>query len=222
MPGGRWAFRFASTSSRRSDRSQAMSQLAERLMDVDAFLEWAWRREGTYELHEGRPVAMSPERVRHAGTKTEAVVALREAIRRSGLTCRAYVDGITVRVRKDSAFVPDVLVVCPAPAPDVVDIDNPIIVVEVLSPSTSEADHNLKLEGYLSLPSLAHLSDPGPGPPRRHSSRARGRRACGDSHPPRRPPAARPAGAGPDRRRFVRAGSPSVEPACFAGMTFAV
>ncbi len=133
-----------------------MSEPAERLMTVDSFLEWAWGREGKFELHDGRPVAMSPERVRHAGTKSETFAALRDAIRRAKLPCRAYVDGITVRVRRDRAFVPDVLVVCPAPPPDVVDIDNPLIVVEVLSPSTEEADHSLKLEGYLSLPSLAH------------------------------------------------------------------
>ena len=133
-----------------------MSEPAERLMTVDDFLEWAWGREGKFELHDGRPVAMSPERVRHAGTKSETYAALREAIKRAKLPCRAYVDGITVRVRRDRAFVPDVLVVCPAPPPDVVDIDNPLIVVEVLSPSTEEADHSLKLEGYLSLPSLAH------------------------------------------------------------------
>jgi Uma2 family endonuclease len=99
---------------------------------------------------------MSPERVRHAGTKTETVTALRAAIARAGVPCRAYVDGITVRIRKDRAFVPDVLVACPAPPPDAVTIDNPLIVVEVLSPSTEETDHSLKLEGYLSLPSLAH------------------------------------------------------------------
>jgi Uma2 family endonuclease len=133
-----------------------MSEPAERLMTVDAFLDWAWGREGKFELHDGRPVAMSPERVRHAGTKTETGAALRDAIRRANLPCRAYVDGITIRVRRDRAFVPDVLVVCPAPPPDVVDIDNPLIVVEVLSPSTEEADHSLKLEGYLTLPSLAH------------------------------------------------------------------
>ncbi len=133
-----------------------MSEAAEREMTVDAFLEWAWGREGKYELHDGRPVAMSPEQVRHAGTKTEAAFALRNAIMRAGLPCRAYVGGITVRVRRHRAFVPDVLVVCPPPPLDVLDIDNPLIVVEVLSRSTLEADHNLKLEGYLSLPSLAH------------------------------------------------------------------
>ena len=133
-----------------------MSEPAERLLTVDAFLDWASARDGKFELHDGRPVAMSPERVRHAGGKTRTAVALTLAIDRGGLPCRVYVDGITVRVRRDRAFVPAVLVVCPAPPPDVVDIDNPLIVVEVLSPSTAEADQSLKLEGYLSLPSLAH------------------------------------------------------------------
>ncbi|HXT08674.1 MAG TPA: Uma2 family endonuclease [Roseiarcus sp.] len=133
-----------------------MSEPAERLMSVDEFLQWAAAREGKFELHDGRPVAMSPERVRHAGAKTEAAFALREAIRRAGLPCRAYVDGITVRARRDRAFVPDVLVVCPPPPPDAVEIDNPLIVIEVLSPSTEERDYSLKLEAYLSLPSLAH------------------------------------------------------------------
>ncbi len=133
-----------------------MSEPAQRLMDVDDFLTWASAREGKFELHEGRPVAMSPERVRHAGTKTECAFALREAIRRVNLPCRAYVDGIMIRARRDRAFVPDVLVACPPPPPDVVEIDNPLIVVEVLSPSTAEADQSLKLEAYLALPSLAH------------------------------------------------------------------
>jgi Uma2 family endonuclease len=135
---------------------KVVSEAAEPPFDVDAFLQWASAREGKFELHEGRIVAMSPERVRHAGTKSECYAALRDAIRRAGLPCRAYVDGITVRARRDRAFVPNVLVACPPPPPDVVDIDNPLIVVEVLSPTTSEADHNLKLEAYLALPSLAH------------------------------------------------------------------
>jgi Uma2 family endonuclease len=133
-----------------------MSERAQSLLTVDTFLDWASGREGKFELHDGRPVAMSPERVRHAGTKSETFAVLRESIRRAGLPCRAYVDGVTVRVRRDRAFVPDVLVVCPAPPPDAVEIDNPLIVVEVLSPATAEVDQSLKLEGYLSLPSLAH------------------------------------------------------------------
>ena len=133
-----------------------MSEPAQRLLDVDAFLEWASAREGKFELHDGHPVAMSPERVRHAGTKGETYSALQAALRRANLPCRAYVDGVTIRAGRDRAFVPDVLVVCPPPPPDAVEIDNPLIVIEVLSPSTAETDQSLKLESYLALPSLAH------------------------------------------------------------------
>ena len=35
-------------------------------------------------------------------------------------------------------------------------IDNPIVVVEVLSPSTAAIDHGRKLSGYFSLPSVEH------------------------------------------------------------------
>ncbi len=99
---------------------------------------------------------MSPERVRRTGTTSKTYAALRAAIARAGLPCRAHVDGITVRIRKDRAFVPDAFVACPAPPPDSGAIDNPLIVVEVLSPSLRKTDHSLKLEGYLSLPSLVH------------------------------------------------------------------
>ena len=36
------------------------------------------------------------------------------------------------------------------------EIPNPVIVVEVLSPSTAADDHGPKLDGYFALPSVAH------------------------------------------------------------------
>jgi Uma2 family endonuclease len=133
-----------------------MSVFAEKRLNVDEFLAWADGREGNWELYDGLPVAMSPERVRHAATKFDAAFALRVAIDRAGAPCRAYSEGITVRVRENRAFVPDALVVCPAPPPDDREISNPLIVVEVLSPSTAAHDHGDKLEGYFSLESVAH------------------------------------------------------------------
>ena len=133
-----------------------MSAPAVQRFDLSSFLAFAEGREGKWELFDGAPVAMSPERVRHTETKTEAAFALREAIRRAGAPCRAYAEGITVRVRDNSAFVPDALVICPPPPPEAVIIDNPLIVVEVLSPSTAAVDHGIKLEGYFSLKSLVH------------------------------------------------------------------
>ena len=133
-----------------------MSDPAAKRLTVDEFLAWAEGREAMWELYDGVPVAMSPERLYHSEVKIEAALALREAVRRAGAPCRTFGDGVTVRIRDDRAFVPDALVVCPPPPRAAVEIDNPLIVVEVLSPSTAALDHGAKLEGYFSLPSLAH------------------------------------------------------------------
>jgi Uma2 family endonuclease len=62
-----------------------------------------------------------------------------------------------VRITKHKAFVPDALV-APLPEPDweSLEICNPLIVVEVLSPSTARMDTTIKLNGYFKLPSVRH------------------------------------------------------------------
>jgi hypothetical protein len=49
-----------------------MSSTAETLLDVDAFLAWATGREGRWELRDGRPAMMAPERAIYALTKFAA------------------------------------------------------------------------------------------------------------------------------------------------------
>ena len=139
-----------------------MSEAALKLMDVDEFLAWAEGREGKWELHDGAAVAMAPEMAVHARVKAFAVSALLTALRRRGGNCGVYADGLAVRIANRRAFVPDVLVTCP-PSPDkILETSTPLIVVEVLSPSTAGFDHGAKLEGYFGLPSLVHylLIDP--------------------------------------------------------------
>ena len=51
----------------------------------------------------------------------------------------------------------DMAVYCGARiAPNAIEVPNPMIVVEVLSPSTRRIDVSLKLAGYFRLPSVAH------------------------------------------------------------------
>ena len=59
--------------------------------------------------------------------------------------------------RSRTAFEPDALVVCPPP-PDLqaMEVSNPVIVVEVLSPSAAADDPGLKLDSYFSRPSVEH------------------------------------------------------------------
>jgi Uma2 family endonuclease len=128
-----------------------------KLMTVDEFLSWAEGQEGRWELHDGVPVMMAPERSLHAETKAETYVALREAIRLNRLPCRVYPDGMAIRTDAQATYEPDASVVCGPRAPaDAIEIADPIVVVEVLSPSTAAIDHGLKLSAYFSLRSVEH------------------------------------------------------------------
>ncbi len=134
-----------------------MADAAKNDLDVDGFLRWAEGREGRWELRDGQPVLMAPERAVHALTKYAAQKALEAAIQRAGLPCRMFPDGMTVRIGARTAFEPDALVVCPSPLDlNTMEIPNPVVVVEVLSPSTAADDHGVKLDGYFSLMSVEH------------------------------------------------------------------
>ncbi|MEK0085326.1 Uma2 family endonuclease [Benzoatithermus flavus] len=128
-------------------------------MTADAFIAWAMEQpEGErYELVQGEIVAMAPERSAHALTKARIWRALDDAIAAAGLHCTAYPDGMSVEVDEDTVYEPDVLVRCGEPLPDeAVKLQDPLIVVEVLSPSTRARDAGAKLEDYFRLPSLRH------------------------------------------------------------------
>src|SRR5260370_28604738 len=133
-----------------------MSSVAKSDMDVDAFLLWAEGRDGRWELRDGQPVLMSPERAAHALTKYAAQESLKAGIKRAGLPCRMFPDGMMVRIPARNAYEPDALVVCPPPPLDAIEIPNPVVVVEVLSPSTAADDHGVKLDGYFSLSCVEH------------------------------------------------------------------
>ncbi|WP_342358659.1 Uma2 family endonuclease [Terrarubrum flagellatum] len=140
-----------------------MSTLPKQRMTVDEFLVWAEGRPGRYELEAGEVIAMSPERARHAEGKFECQTALRSAIRRAGLPCFMMPDGMTVRIADDVAYEPDALVYCGERLQgDRLEVPNPVIIVEVVSPSTGSVDKGKKLSGYFSLASVRHylLVDP--------------------------------------------------------------
>lgn len=134
-----------------------MSAVPQHKMTVDEFLAWVDEFPGRYELIDGVPYAMSPERLGHAKTKFAVQSALLAAIRREGLACNMVPDGATVRISERTAYEPDALVYCGAEIPDdAIEVPAPTIVVEVLSPGTKHVDNAAKLTGYFSLPSVRH------------------------------------------------------------------
>ncbi|QGM44539.1 Uma2 family endonuclease [Methylocystis heyeri] len=126
-------------------------------MTVDEFLVWASERPGRHELINGEVVSQSAERAAHWKVKLAVHVALLNAVRAGGLNCHVVPDGATVRIDDATAYEPNALVYCgEEAAPSALTVDNPVIIVEVLSPSTGRMDRARKLADYFRLPSLAH------------------------------------------------------------------
>ena len=78
---------------------------------------------------------MAAETVVHARIKRRIEHALGAALAQGGHACEVFVSGPKVRIDADTAFEPDVVVSCAA---DGLLAPEPLIVVEVLPPSTRE------------------------------------------------------------------------------------
>ncbi len=155
-----------------------MITLSKHKMTADEFLAWAEslpREAGRFELWDGEVIVKhgpagfeNAERAQHWDLKGAIYRALHDAIERAGLPCFAVPDGAGVRLADDRLVEPDALVYCGAKVlPSFLEVSNPVIVVEVLSPSTRRFDLGDKLQGYFSLPSLHHylVIDPERGRP---------------------------------------------------------
>ena len=135
-------------------------------MTVEEFLRWEEDQPEapSFELIDGIPHMMSPERIRHTDVKGAVFVALGRALGRlDGSDCRVFTEGVTVPIQSHSSYKPDISVYCGEPLDDnATVVEKPVIIVEVLSPSTAGFDKGAKLIGYFSLDSLVHylLVDP--------------------------------------------------------------
>jgi Uma2 family endonuclease len=132
------------------------------LMTVGEFLAWSAERpdEARFELVRGVPIRlMAPTNIRHARIQRNASEALRGAIAAAGAACEVFDAGPGVAVALDGAEcrIPDIVVTC-APTIDETArlVPEPLIVVEVASPSTRFADVNDKVEFYSRIASVRH------------------------------------------------------------------
>jgi Uma2 family endonuclease len=144
-----------------------MTDLPKHKMTADEFLSWSEgvpREEGRYELWDGDVIVKygpagfeNAERAQHWKAKGALYRALHDAVKRSGLPCHATGEGPSVRISTHRLVEPDALVYCgPEVLRFMLEVPNPVIVCEVLSPSTRKFDMGDKRRGYFTLPSLHH------------------------------------------------------------------
>lgn len=132
-----------------------MADAAERRMTVDEFLAWDDGTDTRYELVDGRPVAMAPPTEMHGHLVGQVHGALSARMRRP---CRAVVQpGIRRADRNDRFFVADVAATCTPFDRTRLWCEAPVLVCEVLSPSTEDFDLGRKVAEYREIPSVAEI-----------------------------------------------------------------
>ncbi len=130
--------------------ARARSQLPR---DLDAFVRWHEQQPETFEFVGGAPVMMAPASRAHTMLKGNVFAALRQKL--AGSRCTAYGDGIEIRAHGISA-IPDVVVSCEPPDLSTPVEAAPVLIVQIVSPTTALRDRVEKWEAYRRIPSLRH------------------------------------------------------------------
>ncbi len=112
----------------------------EETMTVDAFFAWdGGGHVGKLELVNGRVRAMAPASEAHSTIQLNIGVAIHVHLKATGSRCRAGTEApvIPPMMGRINARAPDIVVTCAPPSPDKV-FQDPILIVEVLSPSNEK------------------------------------------------------------------------------------
>jgi Uma2 family endonuclease len=126
-------------------------------MSVDEFLHWEDGTDIRYELVDGFVVAMAPPAPRHGAHFVRLAGAIDAALR-ARPPCTAHGNAGIVRPdRGDTVYVADIAVTCDPLRPDDQLIRNPILIIEILSPSTANFDRNIKVPDYRRIPSVKEI-----------------------------------------------------------------
>ena len=128
---------------------------------LDDFLTWENAQVEKHEFYRGEVFAMVGGRRTHGRVVLNLGYALNARL--AGSPCQVFAEGMKVQIGTDTILYPDIFVTC-----DKVDLATemifraPMLVVEVLSPSTQAYDRSQKFALYRRLASLQEylLIDP--------------------------------------------------------------
>ncbi len=117
----------------------------------DEFLAWEEQQEGRHEYIDGEIHAMTGASLSHAKIVFNLAKLLDAAIDPDN--CIVYLENVKYRHAGD-LFYPDVMVTCEEHQPGREWVEAPVLLAEVLSPSTQARDREHKWSRYQRLPGL--------------------------------------------------------------------
>jgi Uma2 family endonuclease len=128
-----------------------MSAALRKPMTVSEFLAWEKRQELRWEFDGIAPIAMTGGTAAHSAIERNLIAALTNRLR--GKPCQAYTANLKIAVAGSIRY-PDAFVVC-SPIPGATQVvDAPVVVFEVLSPSTGRTDRIIKNREYRDTQSI--------------------------------------------------------------------
>ncbi len=131
-----------------------MTALKKPAFGAEDYLAWEAEQAEKHEYIAGEVFAMAGASDAHVTVAGNLFAALRTQLR--GKPCRVYIADMKLQVgAADAFFYPDVFVTCSAADAALADRKRePVLIAEVLSPSTAAYDRGLKFAYYRALPSL--------------------------------------------------------------------
>jgi Uma2 family endonuclease len=137
----------------------ALRKYAPARMTLPEFLSWDAADPSAvgWQLIDGEPTAMAPGSETHAALQAEIGALLRNHLIEQGGPCRLLSQpGIVPRVRANRNFrIPDLGVTCAPPSQGLM-VPDPILLIEILSPS-NEAQTRANIWAYTTIPSVQEI-----------------------------------------------------------------
>lgn len=126
-------------------------------MTLDEFLLWDSNDDRRYELVAGEVVMMAPATEPHGTLVMNLGAFLRPPLSKRP-PCRVVAEGAITRPgARDRCYHADVVVTCTSPARGRILIEQPLLIAEVLSPSTESTDRRVKVPDYRAIPGLREI-----------------------------------------------------------------
>lgn len=122
------------------------------IIRVEDYLAWIWKQPYKYETILGRIVMMPGGKRNHSRIAVNTSSCLNGRLAGSG--CETFNSDFLVEIDAANRYFPDASVAC-GETRDFT--DRPVMVVEVLSPSTMREDLGPKLANYLRIPGLRYV-----------------------------------------------------------------
>ncbi len=128
-----------------------MSQALRKTLTLSEFLEWEQHQELRYEFDGIQPVVRTGGTVAHASIQANLALSLGGRLR--GKPCTFIGNDLKIEVAGRIRY-PDGFVVCSPVSNKSTIVADPVVIFEILSPSTSSTDRIVKNREYQATPSV--------------------------------------------------------------------